>query len=156
MGFFPREKKDILKKCEILESSQEIKTWIFFESPHRVVDTLGVLNECLRTESKWLIAVGKELTKLHEKFWRGELAQVFKKISAEVGSVGPKGEWVIALHRGKDPIVKTPSDSNWINALDCLLHANVSTKEAATLVSRQFHVPKNLVYEAALKKKSEK
>ena len=156
MGFFQREKKEILKKCEALESSAEIKTWIFFESPHRIVDTLKLLNEGLKSESEWVIAVGKELTKLHEKFWRGELAHVSKKIEDEVGSVGPKGEWVVALHRGRDPIMKTASDSNWINALDCLLHANVSTKEASVIVSRQFHVPKNLVYEKALSKKSEK
>ncbi|MCM0605973.1 MAG: 16S rRNA (cytidine(1402)-2'-O)-methyltransferase [Xanthomonadaceae bacterium] len=156
MGFFPRESKEIIKTISSIEAIEPIKTFIFFESPHRIENALEQLEKNLKKENGWIIAVGKELTKLHEKFWRGDLAQVSEQIKNEVRSEGERGEWVFALHRTCYQIVKETEDSSWINALDCLLHAEVSTKLASQIVSRQFHVPKNDVYELAIKKKSKK
>lgn len=156
MGFMPRENKEIENRVSELEAIHSIKTFIFFESPHRIENTLVQLSKNLKPEFGWIIAVGKELTKLHEKFWRGDLPSITAQIQNEVRSEGEKGEWVLALHRAQDQIVQPALDSSWIKALECLLEAEVSTKQASQIVSRQFHVPKNSVYEAALKKKSEK
>lgn len=65
-GFLPREKKDRKSVVSGLLNSQE--TLIFYEAPHRLLDTLTFL---LDTFGDRRIAVCRELTKLYEQIYRG-------------------------------------------------------------------------------------
>jgi 16S rRNA (cytidine1402-2'-O)-methyltransferase len=61
---------------------QEIRnspaTMIFYEAPHRIVDTLQDIAEILGDTR--LIVVARELTKVHEEFLRGKAAEVLKNL----------------------------------------------------------------------------
>ena len=65
-GFIPRETKERKILAEEIKDKKE--TLIFYESPHRLIDTLDYLKQTLGDRN---IAVCRELTKLHEDIYRG-------------------------------------------------------------------------------------
>ncbi|MHC5595686.1 MAG: 16S rRNA (cytidine(1402)-2'-O)-methyltransferase, partial [Nostoc sp.] len=70
-GFLPAKSQ---QRQEHLESLQtESRTLIFYESPHRLRDTLQDLAEVWGSDRQ--IVLGRELTKLYEEFWRGTIAE---------------------------------------------------------------------------------
>ena len=83
LGFLPTKKG----RKKIFESFQdEKKTIIFYESPHRILKTISQLKDVLGDERK--VVLGRELTKIHEEFFRGNLAEAVdflnsKKIRGE-------------------------------------------------------------------------
>ena len=87
LGFLPVKKgrQTIFKK--IAESEYTV---VFYESPHRLIKTLTQLKEYLKPEAK--ISVAKELTKIHETFYRGTLDEILKQLPASI-----KGEYVIMI-----------------------------------------------------------
>ena len=89
LGFLPVKKgrQTLFKK--IADSPYTV---IFYESPHRLNKTLTQLKEYLKPDAK--ITVAKELTKIHETFYRGNLDNVIKKLP----SGKPKGEYVVMIH----------------------------------------------------------
>jgi 16S rRNA (cytidine1402-2'-O)-methyltransferase len=85
MGFLPE--KAGARRTRLEELASELhqsphlsgRTLIFYEAPHRIQETLGDL------ESVWgpdlRIAVARELTKLHEEFLRGTVAEVRRNLA---------------------------------------------------------------------------
>ena len=90
-GFLPK-KKGKRKRLEAL--FQELRSIIIYESPHRILKTLGVFQELIPNRE---IVVVKELTKIHEKLYRGKPNNVIKQLN----SSSLKGEYVIIL-KGKN------------------------------------------------------
>jgi len=89
LGFLPVKKG----RQTLLKSLAEIPyTVIFYESPHRLMRTISDLRNYLKPETK--ITVAKELTKIHETFIRGTLADITSKLPTGQ----PKGEYVILLN----------------------------------------------------------
>ena len=87
-GFLP-VKKGRTKRLK--ELSTEIKTMVFYESPHRILKTLNDLSNYFDVESQ--ISVSRELTKLYEETYRGTIkgsVEHFEKNKT-------KGEFVIVL-----------------------------------------------------------
>ena len=87
-GFLP-VKKGRTKRLK--ELSTEIKTMVFYESPHRILKTLNDLSNYFDVESQ--ISVSRELTKLYEETFRGTIkgsVEHFEKNKT-------KGEFVIVL-----------------------------------------------------------
>lgn len=153
-GFFPRKASERL--TEIKRAAASGLACVWFESPERVVDTLRVLG----TESPQVpVFVGKELTKLHERFFSGTAESVAFEVNAEIALEGAIGEWAFAADfsaqtRAADASSKNPNevpgDAGWEKALACCIEARVSASEAARRVSQHFGVARNLVYERAL------
>jgi len=86
-GFLPAKKGRQKKIIDILENKI---TSVIYESPHRIMKTIGQLRDlCPNRE----VAVIKELTKLNEKIYRGSLKDVWEEISTST----IKGEFVIIL-----------------------------------------------------------
>lgn len=87
VGYFPKkisERKKILKNISKISEIEPETVFVAFESPHRFVDTLALL------ESSFEFIVGRELTKLYEEVIRsdykeiknkGEMTIVFRKKS---------------------------------------------------------------------------
>jgi len=67
----------------------EEETVVVFETPHRIHETLADLEELLPDRE---IALGRELTKLHETWYRGTPAQVKVQLGRE-----DRGEMVLVL-----------------------------------------------------------
>lgn len=83
LGFLPRKKG----RKKLIESLRdEDRTVIFYESPHRIAKTISQFAEILGGERK--IVLARELTKIHEEFFRGDLSAAIdflesKKIRGE-------------------------------------------------------------------------
>ena len=161
-GFFPRGDKD--RRLEI-KAMQESATKlaavaVWYESPQRIQSALSAVVE--HVNPSCVVLVGKELTKLHEKVFRGLPAQVLRQVSSEIESEGEVGEWCFAI----DFSVERPSDENAADvefersgkkALGCILACNVPASEATRQIVKAYEgASKNQIYEAALKMSNKK
>jgi 16S rRNA (cytidine1402-2'-O)-methyltransferase len=91
-GFPPSRSNARTRWLEALAG--ETRTLIFYEAPHRIRATL---EEMLQIWGDRTVAVGRELTKLHEEL-------VIKPISAQLGDpLEERGEFVIAVKALKNP-----------------------------------------------------
>ena len=90
-GFFPRKEKE--KKILLKKISSTSSVSIFFESGRRINKLLDTLSEELPPEAR--IMVAREITKLHETFYRGDIKTVKDLISQS--EFGSKGEFVIVI-----------------------------------------------------------
>ena len=87
-GFLPAKKG---RTKRLNELSQENKTIILYESPHRVLKTLNDLSSCYNEDTN--ISISREITKIHQETFRGtikESVEYFNKKKL-------KGEFVIVL-----------------------------------------------------------
>ncbi len=87
VGFLPHKKG---RKTKLQRLAQEERTLIIYESPHRILKTL---NELLENFGDRQVAVAKELTKIHEEFFRGKISEVLRKLTPDK----IKGEFVIVI-----------------------------------------------------------
>jgi 16S rRNA (cytidine1402-2'-O)-methyltransferase len=74
----------------LLTASESGHTSLFFESPHRLISTLEILNREIPNQR---ICVARELTKKFETYHRGTSKELFEHFS----STKPKGEIVILI-----------------------------------------------------------
>lgn len=87
-GFLPVKKG---RKTRLTLLSEEQRTIIFYESPHKLLKTLSQFAEYFGPERP--ISVSREISKLHEETIRGTVAEVF----AHYTQKPPKGEIVIVV-----------------------------------------------------------
>lgn len=87
LGFLPLHKKLRKEKLEEIKNSQ--KTIILYEAPHKLTNTLKDLSEIMEENRKVVLA--RELTKIHEEYIRGTIAEVSKR-AKEL-----KGEMVLII-----------------------------------------------------------
>ncbi|WP_350286647.1 16S rRNA (cytidine(1402)-2'-O)-methyltransferase [uncultured Croceitalea sp.] len=87
-GFLP-VKKGRQTRLEFL--SQEKRTMVFYESPHKLIKTLTQFAEYFGNDRP--ISVSRELTKLYEETIRGTVGEVLEHFSIKP----PKGELVIIV-----------------------------------------------------------
>ena len=105
-GFLPRENKDRRVITDELLNSQE--TLIFYEAPHRLLDTLSYLMDVFGDRK---IAVCRELTKLYEEIFRGNLSDAIQNFVNNK----PRGEFVLVLEGKKIEDIKEEKKQEWIN-----------------------------------------
>jgi 16S rRNA (cytidine1402-2'-O)-methyltransferase len=87
-GFLPHKKG---RKTRLSGLAAESRTIILYESPHRVVKTLGELQQVMGNERR--CAVSRELSKLHEETLRGTFAELMEHFTIHA----PRGEMVIVV-----------------------------------------------------------
>jgi len=88
LGYLPRkssERQTLLQQVENLPY-----TLLFLESPHRLLAALNDLEACLGDRQ---IAIARELTKLHEEIWRGNLSVGREHFS----QIEPRGEFTLVV-----------------------------------------------------------
>ncbi len=89
LGFLPQKKSHKQKLLEAYHPSSA--TLILYESPHRLLSLLEILQAVFEPETNIFIA--RELSKINETFYRGPLA----KIAEEIQAKAPRGEYVILI-----------------------------------------------------------
>lgn len=141
-GFLPRENKERKVITNELLNSQE--TLIFYEAPHRLLDTLSYL---LDTFGDRNIAVCRELTKLYQEIFRGKLSEAIQHFVDNK----PRGEFVLVLEGKKLEDIKEEKKQEWINLSieDHILKYikdGINKKEAIKLVAKDRELPKSEVY----------
>ena len=88
-GFLPVKKG---RKTRLDQLKSEYRTMIFYESPHRLLKTLGQFNEVFGPTRR--MSVSRELTKMYEETQRGTIEDV---LSIFQGRDAIKGEFVIVV-----------------------------------------------------------
>ncbi len=96
-AFLPKSKKN---RKEQLEKWKWIPaTIVLYEAPHRIVT---VLEEILATWGDRQMAFGRELTKLHEEFWRGTVSQAISYLKENP----PRGEFVLVIAQAEETTLR--------------------------------------------------
>lgn len=90
-GFLPAKAQ---KRINVLtELKDDTRTLVFYESPHRLMDTLPALLEVLGANRQ--MSVGRELTKTYEQFVSGSVEAVLNYFTENPGKV--RGEFVLMV-----------------------------------------------------------
>jgi 16S rRNA (cytidine1402-2'-O)-methyltransferase len=142
-GFLPAKGKPRRERLQLLQ--QESRTIVLYESPHRLLQTLQDLANFL--EENRAIVLGRELTKLHEEFWRGTLAgaiQLYLKNSQ------PRGEFtlVIAGHEQVETAAFSPTELK--AELQELLQQGMTRSQASRQLAQLTSLPRRQLYQLAL------
>jgi len=138
-GFLARKGSGRAERLRELAS--ERRTMVFYEAPHRLVRTLDDLGTALGRDRP--VAVARELTKLHEQVWRGDLAGALVWACA----APPRGELVLVVAGA--PEAAAPADREVADELRAELAAGASTRDAADTVARRLGVARRRAYELA-------
>jgi 16S rRNA (cytidine1402-2'-O)-methyltransferase len=91
-GFLPEKSGARRTALEALARAGSSGTQIFYEAPHRILDTLADVSAVFGERAKVVLA--RELTKLHEEFLRGSAAEVLAALAARERV---RGEMVLLL-----------------------------------------------------------
>lgn len=137
-GFLPR--KSGARKNLLEELRGEKRTMVFFESPHRIADTMGDFLEIIGPDRA--MSISRELTKTYEETLRGTVSSL-----QEQAAGGLRGELTLVL-AGATAVETAPEDH--LGAVGELVESGVRAKDAAGQVAKQFGLSKREVYEAWL------
>ena len=141
-GFLSTAKKSRKEHLESLSTEQ--RTMIFYEAPHKLVNTLTDMAAVFGAERP--ISLCRELTKLHEEVVRTTLGGAIELYNQNA----PKGEFVLVV-AGAQPVEKaaaTPEDA--AKRVSQLMEQGMSRKDAIKQTAQELDLPKNVVYDAAL------
>lgn len=139
-GFLPRKTGE--RSRRLTELAAETRTMVFFESPHRTVDSLRAMASVWGAER--LGAVCRELTKTYEEVRRGSVAEL-----AAWAESGIRGEVTLVMS-GAAPAAATEADTEGLRRLvDTAAATGLSRKDAIAAVVRETGLPRKTVYAAA-------
>ena len=141
-GFLSTAKKSRKEHLESLVA--ETRTMIFYEAPHKLVNTLEDMAAVFGADRP--ISLCRELTKLHEEVVRTTLGEAIEKYT----ETPPKGEFVLVV-AGATLVEKekaTPADA--AARVAQLMEEGLSRKDAIKQTAKELDLPKNVVYDAAL------
>ena len=142
-GFLSTAKKSRKEHLESLV--KERRTMIFYEAPHKLVTTLEDLAEHFGSDRP--ISLCRELTKLHEEVVRTTLGEAIEKYTANP----PKGEFVLVVAGAPEEEKEEASPADAAARVAQLMEAGLSRKDAVKQTAKELDLPKNVVYDAALK-----
>ena len=144
-GFLPAKSTARQQKLEKLK--EDMRTVIFYEAPHRIVEMLKDCQTVFGGERKVVIA--RELTKTFETVYGDTLEKLIPWVEADENQ--KKGEFVVLLH-GAVAREETGVDAESERILLILLK-DLPVKQAAALAASITGLKKNALYQFALKLK---
>lgn len=140
-GFLPKSKKN---RREQLEQWKYIPaTMILYEAPHRIEE---VLEDILESWGDRPICAARELTKLHEEFYRGTVSSCL----AWLAEKGARGEFCLIIGAGTE---EKPSEEEAMEPLDevrKLIAEGMDKKQALQQVAKKHKMPKRELYNQLL------
>ncbi|WP_068675859.1 16S rRNA (cytidine(1402)-2'-O)-methyltransferase [Oceanobacillus sp. Castelsardo] len=141
-GFLPRKKKDKEAELERLKYIQA--SLLFYESPHRIKETLLAMNKVLGNRQ---IVIARELTKRFEEFIRGSVEELMEWTDQNE----QKGEFCLVVSGSDSEEIETElwwKDLNVMEHVDYYINENhLSSKEAIKQVAIDRKMPKREVYQ---------
>ncbi|PWK47945.1 16S rRNA (cytidine(1402)-2'-O)-methyltransferase [Pleionea mediterranea] len=140
-GFLPAKPSGRRKVLQAM--SEESRTWVFYESSHRVLECLKDMNQVLGAERELVLA--RELTKRFETVISGTCEAVMAVLSSDSNQC--RGEFVIMV-KGLPEVTSAPPVSPELLLQELLPH--VSTKTASQIAAKLTGLPKKELYQMAL------
>lgn len=146
IGFPARKKAKRMDQLKALATCPH--TLIFYQSPHRLK---GFICELTAAMGDRPAVLARELTKLHEEFIRCPLSRMAAQLEARDKI---RGECTLLVCGA--PVVE-PNEAELQTALHTALAAPDQTlSKVAKAVAKQFHLPRKVVYDQALKIKGKR
>jgi 16S rRNA (cytidine1402-2'-O)-methyltransferase len=145
-GFLPA--KQAARRSRLEQLREEPRTLIFYEAPHRILDSLIDLEVVFGPDRPAVL--GRELTKTFETLKGAPLAKL--RAWVESDSNQQRGECVLVIGGWQAPQGDDAVDANTLRVLHLLL-AELPVKRAAAVASEITGVKKNLLYQLALQNK---
>lgn len=137
-GFVPA--KTLARREFLTNLKFETRTQVFFESPHRINETLRAMAEIMGPGRQ--LSLCRELTKTFEQVVLASVGELSKRIGS--GDIPSKGEFVLVL-RGSDESLAVNAD----HLLQTLL-AELSPSKAASVAAKVTDLSKSDLYNRAL------
>ena len=144
-GFLNRSKKE--KKSELESLKKQTGTLVFYETPHRLKETLTVMYEILGNRKA---AICRELTKKFEEFIRGNLSEVLEWAHQDE----IRGEFCLIIE-GADESKLKEEESSWWETLSIEEHVDhyidvkdIPSKDAIKQTAKDRGINKREVYQA--------
>lgn len=145
-GYLPA--KSDARKTRLNELQNESRTLVFYEAPHRIVESLKIMQEIFGADRR--VTIARELTKQYEQIVRASMAVINEKLENE--EIRIKGEFVIIVE-GAEKISISDEEVLRINQI---LSEKLPPKEAAGLTAKITGKKKNEVYKLALNEDEKK
>ncbi|MEZ2227553.1 MAG: 16S rRNA (cytidine(1402)-2'-O)-methyltransferase [Microcoleus sp.] len=140
-GFLPAKGQERQQSLEALQI--ESRTIILYESPHRLRQTLQDLANSLGSDRQ--IVLARELTKMHEEFWRGSIESAIKLYTNNE----PKGEFTLIIG-GLQTAAPVFSEDAIKAELQTLIKEGISRSQASRQLAQQTSLPRRQIYQLAL------
>jgi 16S rRNA (cytidine1402-2'-O)-methyltransferase len=141
-GFLSMSKKSRREHLDSLRA--EKRTMIFYEAPHKLMNTLEDMVEVFGAERP--VSFCRELTKLHEEVLRTTLGQAIVHFT----ETPPKGEFVLVVAGAPEEVKEIPTATDAAGRVNELISQGLSRKDAIKQTAQELGLPKNAVYAAAL------
>ncbi|MBZ5666463.1 MAG: 16S rRNA (cytidine(1402)-2'-O)-methyltransferase [Acidobacteriia bacterium] len=140
-GFLPAKSGQRRKLLESIKDSP--RTQVFYEAPHRLLETLADVVEVLGNDRH--VVVAREVTKLHEEFLRGRAGEILEQFKARGGV---KGEitLLIAKPETQDLRPETSAISVAQRVREIMSAENADEKSALKKVAKERGIGKSEAY----------
>lgn len=146
-GFLSVVKKQRLEHLKQVE--KEVRTMVFYEAPHKLLNTLKDFVQTFGPDRKLTIA--RELTKLHEEIrltTTGDALQYYTENT-------PKGEFVLIVGGYTAPVEEEETLDSLVEKCLEMINSGTQATEAAKKVSQGTKFSKSEVYKAVQKAREE-
>lgn len=144
-GFLPKSKKNRREQIEVWKYIPA--TIVLYEAPHRIEE---VLEDLLASWGDRDIACARELTKLHEEFYRGTISSCLENFKNNP----PRGEFCLVIAQGEakqEEIVECDP----LEEVKQLIASGIDKKTALSQVAKQRKIPKRELYNQLLQEGDE-
>ncbi|CAM6127613.1 unnamed protein product [Calypogeia fissa] len=143
VGFLPAQAS--ARRKRLSAAAKESVTQIFYVPPHKLCRVLGDFISTFGASRR--CAIAREMTKLHEEFWRSTLEEA--KVEFEVRQ--PRGELTLIVEGFPEGAgTQQPTKEELMSRLEILMDAGKGPSEASKLVVEETSARRNVVYSLAL------
>lgn len=140
-GFLSSKKK--ARREELKSLKEERRTIILYEAPHRVLDLLKDMKDILGNRR---LAIARELTKIHEEVFRGNILEAIQKFEEEK----PRGEFVLIIEGTQIQEEDPYKDISIKEHIKLYMEEGLSKRDAVKKVADIRGISKNLVYKESI------
>ena len=141
-GFLPARLAE--RRSRLTTLADEPRTLVFFEAPHRIVETLEDCRAAFGPARR--AAVARELTKVYETVYRGTLADLVAAASADTNFA--RGEITVVIE-GAASVADVDRDASELRRVLAVLLAEMSASKAAAMAAALTGAKRNAAYTLA-------
>jgi 16S rRNA (cytidine1402-2'-O)-methyltransferase len=141
IGFLPAKKA--MRQKVLKDLSLEKSTLIFYEAPHRIMETLTDMGRIFADRKAVLV---KEITKIHEEVLRGRISEII----GAIGKTKIAGEYVIIMEGRSGGNKVTITDA--LEEIDSLMKKGLKRKEAVKKIAADYGLSSKELYRQSLDK----
>ena len=137
LGYLPSKSSE--RRKTLTQIMEQPHTLLFLESPHRIVDSL---EDILSVLGDRRICVAREMTKMYEEYWRGQVSGAIEYFKSK----DPRGEFTLVIEGKKKEESGKWGEAELLDAIKKELGGDKSTKEISAELADASNWNKRDVY----------